>query len=522
MPQIPKKRGPPPLYQSKDKKYQARKARQREKYQQKRAEQRHSLNDFAPASPRDFQPPADYNDGFNPLRIDDEFEGLLPLPSPSLGSASMDISEVESCELHVQEPVQEDADFPDIDDLLPDVDQSEVEKLAIRLTNQLNFLGESENEALSGCPDILGSNQIAPHDNDLAGSMTVVQKRWVFSGIHLDDPEEIPVYISEVTFDIDSITGFCHGLGIAKGGIRWNFIQMPVSDLQSGLHLARRRVQFFGSHEHFHSIQRPVYKIPHYMLGRLIGLEDVSLYLLFPRLYQEGQQHSRLLDDDFQTWINQVLLPAIYRHHNSAQLQHYPSSYHHGKYNLTARGVEGRSRKVDALPHQLHAGEVVNEAHMSVDFYFNVGKETCPRQTYLSTEDCQNGKKSNPCQQILYPTAMLRDTISMGVKPYANSQLRAGGLLYSQFYSSVKEAFAAGNRYPFTNAAIETLALGAGLSHNPVALIKAYLYAKARCHYGIQGSMQKSFGIREEHRQKIAPAGKELPYTTHPTTTVLS
>ena len=97
------------------------------------------LNDSPPASPRDFRSPAGYDDGFNPPQMDDEFEGLLPLLSPSLGSASMDISEVESCELHVQEPVQEveDADFPDIDDLLPDVDQSEVEKLAFRLTNQL-------------------------------------------------------------------------------------------------------------------------------------------------------------------------------------------------------------------------------------------------------------------------------------------------------------------------------------------------------------------------------------------------
>jgi len=699
MPQIPKKRGPLPLYQSKDEKYEARKARQRERYQQKRGEQRHSvfqnvfqaapepvpdiqhqiqLNDFPPASLRDFQPPTGYNDRFIPLQVDDEFEQLLPPPSPSLGSASMDISDIESCELNVYEPVQEveDAEFPDFDDQLPDVDQLEVEKLAVRLANQLvqfqgccrdchehfnrehadehethyglqTFLSESKDEALSGCPDVLGSNQIAPHDDDLASSMTVAQKRWVFSGIHAEDPEEAPVHIclqegetpcqtAEVTFDIDSITGFCPSLGIAKGGIRWNVMQMPVSDLQSGLHLAHRRVQFFDSHGHFHSIQRPVHEIPHYTLGRLIGFEDVSLYLLFPRLYREGQQSSRLLDDDFQTWIDQVLLPAIYRHHDSAYLQHYPSSYQHGKYNSTARGVESRSRKVDALPReqllmhfippdQLHAvwetiqetveqpglqqfkdvtillhaknlktltkgstwegmmtrlqtywGEVVDEAYMSDDFYFDVGKETCPRQTYLSTEDvgnslpaeillwkkccldsyynwCRNGEKLDPCQQTLYPTALLRDTVSMGVEPRANSQLRAGGLLYSQFYSSVKEVFAAGSQYPFTNTAIETLALdpqlrktwqyvGAGLSHNPVALIKAYLYAKARCHYGIQGSMQKSFGIREEHRvsvalfnaidrrlerlnlrqQRIAPAGEELPYTTHPTTTVLS
>ncbi|KAJ4222866.1 hypothetical protein NW757_014389 [Fusarium falciforme] len=75
----------------------------------------------------------------------------------------------------------------------------------------------------------------------------------------------------------------------------------------------------------------------------------------------------------------------------------------------------------------------------------------------------------------------------------------------------VKEIFAAGNVYPFTNTAIETLALdkklrktwelvGGGLSHQPAALIKAHLYTKLRCHYALLGSMQKSFGIREEHR----------------------
>ncbi|RTE69498.1 hypothetical protein BHE90_016118 [Fusarium euwallaceae] len=106
---------------------------------------------------------------------------------------------------------------------------------------------------------------------------------------------------------------------------------------------------------------------------------------------------------------------------------------------------------------------------------------------------------------------MLRDTGSLTIETGRRSLRRAAGLLYSQFYPSVKEVFAAGNVYPFTNTAIETLALdkklrktwelvGGGLSHQPEALIKAYLYTKLRCHYALLGSMQKSFGIREEHR----------------------
>ena len=106
---------------------------------------------------------------------------------------------------------------------------------------------------------------------------------------------------------------------------------------------------------------------------------------------------------------------------------------------------------------------------------------------------------------------MLHDSGSLTIETHRSSKSRADGLLYSQFYSSVKEIFAAENAYPFTNTAIETLALdpklrktwqhvGAGLSHDPVALVRAYLYTKLRCHYALLGSTQKCFGTREEHR----------------------
>jgi hypothetical protein len=50
-----------------------------------------------------------------------------------------------------------------------------------------------------------------------------------------------------------------------------------------------------------------VHKIPHYTFGRLVGFEDISLYFLFPQLYREDQQSSRLRDDDFRIWMDQVL-----------------------------------------------------------------------------------------------------------------------------------------------------------------------------------------------------------------------
>jgi hypothetical protein len=109
--------------------------------------------------------------------------------------------------------------------------------------------------------------------------MTAAQKRWVFSAIHPDDPEEAPMHIclqegdapsqrAQVTFDIDSITGYATSLAIAKGGIRWNVMQMPVSDLRSSLHLRQRQVHYFDSHGHAHSVLRSIHEIPHYTLGR--------------------------------------------------------------------------------------------------------------------------------------------------------------------------------------------------------------------------------------------------------------
>ncbi|KAF4461824.1 AT hook DNA-binding motif [Fusarium albosuccineum] len=113
---------------------------------------------------------------------------------------------------------------------------------------------------------------------------------------------------------------------------------------------------------------------------------------------------------------------------------------------------------------------------------------------------------------------MLRDTRSLTIETGKRSLRRATGLLRSQFYSSLEEAFAVRNAYPFTNIATETLALdkklrktwelvGDGLIHQPAASIKAYPYTKLRCHYALLGSMQKSFGIREGYRNS-----KELFY----------
>ncbi|RSL82713.1 hypothetical protein CEP52_016900, partial [Fusarium oligoseptatum] len=434
-------------------------------------------------------------------------------------------------------------------------------------------------------PDVLSNEAIAHQKDDLAGKMSPESRRQAFCGI--DSRAEIPhICLDEdervssdagVTFDVDSVLAFPSNLAVAKRGIRWSPTRMTVSDLQSDLHLRSIPVTYLDGSGKQHQVHRPVHQIPHYTFGRVVGFEDISLYLLFPNLYREEQTCSKLRDEDFRLWMDGILLPAIYQCYSAAHVQHYPSSYDHSRYNATARGVETLSQRVHPvareqqlvyfLPPEALAdvwanilirvqepgfrqfqditiflqaknlkywASAIDECHTTTDVYFDVGKETCPQQasqvvpwsqlaagaiedptekraeTLLYRRCCLESYglqvSSGPAgdqetqKQVFYPFSMLRDTGSLTIETGKRSLRRAAGLLYSQFYPSVKEVFAAGNVYPFTNAAIETLALdknlrktwelvGGGLSHQPEALIKAYLYTKLRYYYASLGSI---------------------------------
>ena len=254
-----------------------------------------------------------------------------------------------------------------------------------------------------------------------------------------------------VTFDVDSIIGFPSSLAIAKRGIRWSPTRMTVSDLQSDLHLQSIPVTYFDPDGLRHQVNRPIHQVPHYTFGRVIGFEDISLYFLFPKRYRAEQKTSKLRDEDFQLWMDGILLPAIYQSYSSAQVQHYPSSYDHSRYNSTARGVETLSHRVYpvareqqlvySLPPEplaeiwasicsavqrpgfqqfqdvtilLQAKNLktitkdvtwekmtsrfeeywtssIEESYVTADFYIDIGKEACPRQN----------SKAAPCGQAV-------------------------------------------------------------------------------------------------------------------------
>ncbi|WAO97147.1 Hypothetical protein NCS54_01486100 [Fusarium falciforme] len=143
---------------------------------------------------------------------------------------------------------------------------------------------------------------------------------------------------------------------------------------------------------------------------------------------------------------------------------------------------------------QSHWVNEIDDRYITADFYFDIGKETCPQQasqvassvngrtgnadadgfvsmpagTLLYKRCClrshahliQNVSTAKETQKkVFYPFSMLHDTGSLTIETGQRSSRRAAGLLDTQFYPSVKNIFAAGNIYLFTNTAIETLAL---------------------------------------------------------------
>ena len=113
--------------------------------------------------------------------------------------------------------------------------------------------------------------------------------------------------------------------------------------------------------------------------------------------------------------------------------------------------------------------------------------------------------------QRYYEQDMLYDACSLTSETPKRSILREAGLLYSQFYGSVKELSYASNCKPFDNDGLEDLALDpqirrgihaavGGHLRELVVMERAYIASKRRVDIALSESRHKSFGIREEHR----------------------
>jgi hypothetical protein len=212
---------------------------------------------------------------------------------------------------------------------------------------------------------------------------------------------------------------------------------------------------------------------------------------------------------------------------------------------LSAKGTKlqfktspSRPTMLDAMENfQSYLDRVVDLDFIYLDrFWVDVGKEICSRVSLLPSQRRHTGDEAQVYSwkrccleqymqwmydgkppaataqgQRYYDQNMLYDASSLTSVTPKRSKLRDGGLIYSQFYGSVKEISDASKCFPFDNDGLEEMAIdpqirqgarnaAGGQRKDARILERAYCASKCRTRLALLDSRKKSFGIREEHR----------------------
>jgi len=202
---------------------------------------------------------------------------------------------------------------------------------------QYVFEGQGEDADLQANQDL----------NDIA-EMANLQQDSDHLCLTCSEVEPVPLAVS---FDIDSFLGFAQSLAFARQGVDFNLFPRFHTNIQNDLHLYMTVYHDYGRGE------RPVHvklkKVPHYYAGRVLGHEDITFYIFFPRMYDpdkptnfpgksNGETHNLL-----RTWTDSILLPAIFRHIPATSRQHFPHSWEHARQKAVAHYKEHSTRIVD-------------------------------------------------------------------------------------------------------------------------------------------------------------------------------
>lgn len=217
------------------------------------------------------------------------------------------------------------------------------------------------------CYDVLGSPTIAQYPTEWQELVPPAERRRLYTGLTtkisnrtLPSAQDHPTIELETDtvsdhgslqtlIDIDSAGGLASSLAVARAGFNWKAGRAAVSNLQSSLHLSQIPVSYEEAGKIKHTM-RPIHQIPHLPFGNLVGFQEIEVYVLFPRLYQAGQKHWVITKEEYTTWTNRILFPAIQAVYASGPLQHLPASAAQIALNGTAVPMEGRVLPGVALP----------------------------------------------------------------------------------------------------------------------------------------------------------------------------
>ncbi|KAI9776766.1 MAG: hypothetical protein M1816_005092 [Peltula sp. TS41687] len=155
-------------------------------------------------------------------------------------------------------------------------------------------------------------------------------------------------------------------------------------------------------------------------------------------------------------------------------------------------------------------------------------------QTVLWRACCLNNQLKLPMQdQTLnkhwintYHFGLSSDVQAKTITPAKSSSFGHAGLLYSQFYNSIKEVHDAAKHYPFQGKHLESLTqddelnraiekAGRGTHQDPNTLAHSYLHNKVRLLGAWSAAAPVRYGVRQEHRLRYPLFRRLLTLATH-------
>jgi hypothetical protein len=165
------------------------------------------------------------------------------------------------------------------------------------------------------------------------------QKRLMHVYLH---EEKTPTVESQVAFDIDSFLSFASSLAVARQGLWYQPAPQMRQNITTDVHLETNIFRQYNLEQDARPSLAMLRDVPHFLLGRIVGANEISLHVLFPHLVLEYDKFVFLQNKQLSRWLNEAFLPAINKYCEAHITQHFPASYEHALANSRAHQVEGR------------------------------------------------------------------------------------------------------------------------------------------------------------------------------------
>ena len=176
--------------------------------------------------------------------------------------------------------------------------------------------------------------------------------------------EQTQVVTPDISFDIDSFLGFATSLAIARNGLLYQAApqarQNITTNVHSGLDILKPNEDEERPVHTSHSLLRDV---PHLVLGRVSGAENIAVYVFFPHL-EVALGTSILNNEQLIRWTDEILHPAIYKHCPAHFTQHLPAGYQHTLANSKANQVEARKIQSQSYQSQQAISYLLSAHHL--------------------------------------------------------------------------------------------------------------------------------------------------------------